>query len=208
MAHELASRQAKAARHSWGSVLPTTDQLARERTRQQHVDRTWHAIRQVIATVVVAAAVAVLASTLAFPLYQIYGDSMEPTLSSGDVVVAHREVSVERGDIVAFWYNSRILVKRVIAVPGDTIDVGDDGTVYLNGESLDESYLKDGSPSRGTINVTLPYEVPEGRYFVMGDNRAVSLDSRVSDVGCVSLDQMAGKLVFRLWPLSSMGGLT
>lgn len=188
--------------------MPTAEQFAKERRRQDHTDRVRRATYEVLGAIAVAAAVAVLVSTLAFPLFRIYGDSMEPTLKSGDVVLAHRVGGIERGDLVAFWLNNRILVKRVMGVPGDWVDIDEDGVVSVNGEALDESYLADGALSKGTVNISLPYQVPDGRYFVMGDNREVSLDSRVSEVGCVPRDQIAGRLDLRIWPLESIGGLS
>lgn len=207
MRHRDPQGRGDATTHPWGDAVPTTEQFSQERRRQEHADRVRRALLRALGVVAVAAAVAVLASNLAFPMYRIFGDSMEPTLESGDVVVAHRTTDLGRGDLVAFWYNSSILVKRVIASPGDVVDIADDGTVSVNGEALDEPYLAEGARDRGTVNITLPYQVPEGRYFVMGDNRAVSLDSRVSAIGCVSLDQLAGRLDVRVWPLSSLGGL-
>lgn len=191
---------------AWVGPVPTTDALAREHARQEHADRIRRATYEVLGGIAIAAAVAVLISTLAFPLFRIYGDSMEPTLESGDVVLANRAGSVNRGDLVAFWLNNRILVKRVMGVPGDWVDIDADGTVSVNGEKVDEPYLHDGALAFGTVNITLPYQVPDGRYFVLGDNRAVSLDSRVSEVGCVPRDQIAGTLSLRVWPLSSLGG--
>lgn len=192
----------------WHGEVPTTDQLTHERRRQEHSDRIKRATYEVLGGVAIAAAVAVLVSTLAFPLFRIYGDSMEPTLESGDVVLAHRAGSINRGDLVAFWLNNRILVKRVMGVPGDWVDIDSDGTVSVNGQKVDEPYLHDGALAFGTVNITLPYQVPDGRYFVMGDNRAVSLDSRVTEVGCVPRDQIAGRLDFRIWPFSTIGGLS
>lgn len=187
--------------------IPSTKQLARERRRADHAYRVRRATFEVLGVIAVAAAVAVLISTMVFPMFRVYGDSMAPTLESGDVVIAHRTGSIGRGDLVAFYLNNRILVKRVIGLPGDWVDIADDGTVSVNGETLDESYLPDGDKSKGNVNVTLPYQVPDGRYFVMGDHRATSLDSRMSEVGCVETDQIAGRLDLRIWPLTSLGSV-
>lgn len=187
--------------------MPTTAQLAREHGRADHAYRIRRATYEVLGAIAVAAAVAVLLSTLVFPLFRVYGDSMAPTLESGDVVLAHRAGSINRGDLIAFYLNNRILVKRVIGLPGDWVDIAEDGTVSVNGEEIDESYLPADDKSRGTVNINLPYQVPDGRYFVLGDHRATSMDSRVSEVGCIEADQITGRLDLRIWPLSSFGRL-
>lgn len=199
-----ASRQSKPT--SFVGDEPTTRQLAHEHARAEHAYRIRRATYEVLGAIAVAAAVAVLVSTMVFPLFRVYGDSMAPTLESGDVVVAHRTNSINRGDLIAFYLNNRILVKRVIGVPGDWVDIDDEGNVSVNGEQLDEPYLPEGDKSLGTVNITLPYQVPDGRYFVLGDHRATSMDSRMSEVGCVELDQIAGRIDVRIWPLGSFGG--
>lgn len=187
--------------------LPTTADFAVERKRVQHGARVRRATVEVLGAVAIAAAIAVLVSSLAFPLFRIYGDSMEPTLDEGDLVFGTKIGSVQQGDLVAFSLNNKILVKRVIGVPGDWVDIADDGTVSVNGQELAEPYLQPGAKAKGTCDITLPYQVPDGRYFVMGDNRAVSMDSRVSEVGCIASDQVEGKLSLRIWPLASAGAV-
>lgn len=169
-----------------------------ERERQKH--SRGHAVRMVLLTVSVAFAAAVLLSMLAFPLYRIYGGSMEPTLSEGDVVVAARSADYRTGDLAVFSYNNKTLVKRVIGCPGDWVDIADDGTVTVNGAAIDEPYLK-GAKSLGQCDITLPLQVPEGAYFVLGDQRSIAVDSRLSQMGCIPKEQMAGKVLFRIWPL-------
>jgi signal peptidase I len=158
----------------------------------------------VFALITVAAA-AVLIATLWLPVLQIYGSSMAPTLNRGEVVVSVKGNNVKQGDIIAFYYNNKILVKRVIAGPGDWVNIDADGTVYVNDEPLQEDYLKE--KSLGECDITLPYQVPETRYFVMGDHRSTSVDSRSSSIGSVSQDQIVGKLALRVWPLESLGGI-
>lgn len=145
---------------------------------------------------------AVLVATLWLPVLQIYGSSMTPTLEEGDIVVSIKSKTYETGDIVAFYYNNKILIKRVIAGSGDWVDLDEDGTVYVNGEKLDEPYVKD--KAFGECDLELPYQVPESRIFVMGDHRSVSVDSRSKAVGCVAEEQIVGKLVFRIWPLTGL----
>ena len=145
---------------------------------------------------------AVLVATLWLPVLQIYGSSMSPTLEEGDIVVSIKSKNYETGDIVAFYYNNKILIKRVIASSGDWVDLDEDGTVYVNGEKLDEPYVKD--KAFGECDLELPYQVPESRIFVMGDHRSVSVDSRSKAVGCVAEEQIVGKLVCRIWPLTGL----
>jgi signal peptidase I len=140
---------------------------------------------------------------LFLPVLRIYGQSMNNTLVSGELVVSLKGASFETGDVVAFYYNNNILVKRVIANPGDWVDMDEDGDVYVNSVLTDEPYLSE--KAYGETNIEFPYQVPEGRVFVMGDNRSVSIDSRNTSIGCVAQEQIVGKIVFRVWPLARMG---
>ena len=142
---------------------------------------------------------------MALPVLQIYGSSMTPSLSDGEIVVSVKTAEFEKEDIVAFYYNNKILVKRVIARAGEWVEIDQDGLVYVNGELIEEPYITD--PALGECDIQMPYQVPEGRIFVMGDHRAVSVDSRSQTVGCVAEEQVVGKLVFRLWPLDQFGKL-
>ena len=144
-------------------------------------------------------------ATLLLPVLQIYGTSMTPTLHDGDIVLSVKTGKLEQGDIVAFYYNNKILVKRVIAGPGQWVDIDEEGNVYVDGELLDEPYLDD--KALGSCNIQLPYQVPDGRWFVMGDHRSVSVDSRDRAVGCVSEEQIVGRLTFRVWPLNRASSL-
>ena len=160
-------------------------------------------MRSTISTLIVVAAIAVLISNLMFPIMRIYGSSMMPTLVNGNIVVSVRDGTYERGDVIAFYYNNKILVKRVIGLPGEWIDIDEDGNVSINNEPLNEPYLTE--TAFGDCDMELPYQVPDGRYFVMGDHRSVSSDSRSSLIGCVSEEQIIGKLIFRIWPLNEFG---
>ncbi len=154
-------------------------------------------------TLITVAAIAVLVATLLLPVLRIYGNSMTPTLQDGEIIFSLKTSDFEQGDIVAFYYNNKILVKRVIAGPADWVDMDEDGTVYVNGELLDEPYLTE--RAYGECNIELPYQVPDGRIFVMGDHRSTSVDSRNTAVGCVSQEQIVGLIVFRVWPLTRIG---
>ena len=187
--------------------LPTLDaveaELERSRTQLHR-----HDLHRTLAVVLAAAfAAAVLLSLFVFPLYCIYGESMTPTLEEGDIVLATRPGSFHTGELVAFSFNNKILTKRIIAGPGDWVDIAEDGTVSVNGQELKEPYLQEGAKSLGQCDISLPYQVPESKYFVMGDRRSVSVDSRLQEVGCIPTEQIVGKLVLRIWPLPSFGFL-
>lgn len=184
-------------------AFPTVEQLEEELKRESHHGRFWKTLRSTVAILVVVAAVAVLISNLLLPVLRIYGTSMTPTLVNGNIVAAVRDGAYKREDVIAFYYNNKILVKRVIALPGEWVDIDEEGNVTVNEIPLEEPYLSE--KALGECDIELPYQVPEGRYFVMGDHRSVSSDSRSSQVGCVPEEQIVGKLVFRLWPFSQFG---
>lgn len=184
---------------------PTLEQLREELKRERH-RRTYGAtLRSTIYALITVAAIAVLVATLLLPVLQIYGDSMSPNLVNGDIVLSVKTSRFEQGDIIAFYYNNKILVKRVIAGPGQWVDIDEDGNVYVDGALLDEPYLQE--RALGECNITLPYQVPDGRWFVMGDHRSVSVDSRDRSVGCVSEEQIVGRLTLRIWPLNRLASL-
>ncbi|WP_206214834.1 MULTISPECIES: signal peptidase I [unclassified Adlercreutzia] len=174
-------------------------ELERERSRQTKRRIT----TSTILGLVVVAAVAVLAAVLMLPTLVISGSSMTDTLEDGDVVMTLGVSDLQQGDVVAFYHNNNVLVKRVIAGPGDWVDIDKDGNVSVNGEELDESYVTD--KALGTCDIRLPFQVPDGKHFVMGDHRQTSVDSRSSQIGCVSPDDMVGKLALRVWPLNRFG---
>lgn len=159
---------------------------------------------RVILIILTVAAAGALIAAVFLPILRIYGTSMSPTLQEGDVVVAMKTGSVHQGELAAFYFNNKILVKRVIAGPGDQVDIDDAGNVTVNGRALDEPYLT--SRSKGnTTDLTYPYQVPKGRYFLMGDHRETSMDSRNSQIGCIGQDRMAGRILLRVWPLRRFG---
>ena len=162
-------------------------------------------LRSTVFTLVVVAATAVLVAVLLLPVLRIYGKSMHGTLDSGDIVVSFKGSDFRTGEIIAFYYNNNILVKRVIAQAGDWVDLDENGNVYVNNQLLEESYLPSNAKAYGETNIELPYQVPEGKIFVMGDNREVSIDSRNTSIGCVAQEQIVGRIVFRLWPMQGFG---
>ncbi len=186
-----------------GEGYPSVAQLEEELSRVKYHNRYGTVLRSTVYSLITVAAVAVLVATLWLPVLQIYGNSMTPTLQDGQIILSVKTAQFEQGDIVAFYYNNKILVKRVIAGPGDWVDIGNDGAVYINQEKLEEPYVQE--PALGDCNIKLPYQVPDGKFFVMGDHRTTSVDSRNTSVGCVAHEQMVGKIVFRIWPLQRLG---
>ena len=182
--------------------LPSTQQIEDELKRMRYRKRYRRVLRSTVYTLITVAAVAVLVATLLMPVLQIFGSSMAPTLEDGEIVLSVKTSDFRHGDVVAFYYNNKILVKRVIAVSGEWVDITPEGDVFVNSQLLNEPYLNE--KSLGDCNIELPYQVPESRIFVMGDHRSVSIDSRNTAVGCVAEEQIVGKLMFRVWPLDSI----
>lgn len=185
--------------------MPTVDQLKAELNRETYNSRFKSVFFSTVYTLVIVAAAAVLVATIWMPVLQIYGASMTPTLGEGEIVVSVKGSDFEPGDLVAFYLGNKILVKRCIAGPGQWVDIDEDGTVYVDGKELSEPYLTE--KALGDCDIELPYQVPDNRFFCMGDHRSTSVDSRNTNVGCVSEEQIVGKIVFRVWPLDAIGGL-
>lgn len=183
--------------------VPELSQLEAELRREEYRRRYKRTLRSTIFVLIVVAAAAVLAATVWLPVFRIYGSSMTPTVSEGEIVVSMKGMSFEKGDVVAIWFGNKLLVKRVIAGPGEWVDIDQDGNTYVNSQLLDEPYVSE--RALGECNIELPYQVPEGRYFVMGDHRSTSQDSRSTAVGCIPEEQIVGRIVMRVWPLSSFG---
>ena len=183
--------------------VPSLPEIQSERKRIRRKDYYKQALRGTISVLVVVAAVAVLIATLFLPILQISGDSMSPTLEHDDIVVLLKTKRFERGDLIGFYYQGKILLKRVIALPEDEVAIDADGNVYINGELLDEPYVSD--KGLGDCDLEFPYKVPGTSYFVMGDRRSNSVDSRNSVVGCVPREDIIGKVFIRVWPISRFG---
>lgn len=178
-------------------------ELRQELRRVKYNNKFAATLFNTIGTLVVVAAAAILVANLWLPILKVTGTSMSPTLQEGQVLMASKGHDFKTGDVIAFYYNNKILVKRVIAMPGDWVNISEDGTVYVNDIAIDEPYLNE--KALGDCNIELPYQVPESKIFVMGDNRSVSLDSRNTAIGCVSEEQVVGKITFAIWPLSKIG---
>ena len=181
----------------------TVDQLERELRRERHKRNYRSTLLSTISALVIVAAVAVLVSMLALPVLQVVGESMTPLLHEGEIVVAPKGTAFQKGDVIAFYFNNKILIKRVIANAGEWVNIDVDGNVFINDEPLDEPYLTE--KALGDCNIALPYQVPDGKIFVMGDHRKTSSDSRNTAVGCVAQEQIVGRVVLRVWPLSEFG---
>jgi signal peptidase I len=183
--------------------FPTIDQLENAEKKADTRRRFFSGLRTTIGALTVVAAIAVLIATIWMPVLQIYGTSMTPTLSEGNVVLSMKGSKFETGDLVAFYLGNKLLVKRCIAGPGDWVNIDDEGNVYVNDELIDEPYISD--KAKGECDLEFPYQVPESRYFMLGDHRATSMDSRSNSIGCVSDEQIVGRVVFRIWPLTEIG---
>jgi len=184
-------------------TLPTTSQLEKELKRVKFNSRYKKLLKSTVYVILIVVALSVLVATLFLPILQIYGNSMEPTLSEGNIVVAVKKSDFKSGDIIAFYYNNRILVKRVIATSSQWVDIDEDGNVFINNELLDEPYLKE--KYYGEADIEFPYQVPEGTYFVLGDERELSVDSRNSLIGSISEEDIIGKVIFNVWPIKKIG---
>ena len=184
-------------------IVPSLPEIQRERKRIRRGSYYWQALRGTVAVLVVVAAVAVLITTLFLPILQISGDSMSPTLEHDEIVILLKTQDFQRGDLIGFYYQGKILLKRVIALPEDEVAIDADGNVYVNGELLDEPYVRE--KGLGDCDLEFPYTVPGTGYFVLGDQRSNSVDSRNSVIGAISQDDIIGKVFIRVWPLSEFG---
>ena len=191
------------ARNNQMKEMPSVAALREELKRENYKHRYKSVFRSTVSTLVVVAAIAVLVATLWMPVLQIYGNSMTPTLEEGQIVVSLKESEFKQGDLIAFYLGNKLLVKRVIAGPGDWVEITDDGQVYRNGVLLEEPYVSE--LALGQCDLEFPYQIPDERYFLLGDHRETSVDSRSSVVGCVAEEQIVGRIVFCVWPLQNLG---
>lgn len=183
--------------------FPTSEQLENELNRLRYRSRYAGALKSTVYALITVAAIAVLIAVLLLPVLRIYGSSMTPTLEEGEIVLSVKGSSFQTGDVVAFYYNNKVLIKRVIATAGEWVDIDSKGNVYINNVKIDEPYVSD--LAFGECDIVLPYQVPESRVFVMGDHRSISVDSRSTSIGCVAEEQIVGKIIFRVWPFKMLG---
>ena len=184
-------------------MIPTKTQVETERKRYRRQKAYKKALRGTIYVLTIVAAISVLIATLVLPVLQIEGTSMEPTLSNGDIVLLTKTTQFERGELCGFTWNNKLLIKRVIGLPGDWVEIDTDGNIYLNGEKLEEPYVD--HKALGECDLEFPFQVPQEQYFVVGDMRKSSIDSRNSLIGCISKEQIVGKAFFRIWPFQKIG---
>ena len=179
------------------------EQLQAELKRERHKNRYRSTLRSTIYTLIVVAALAVLVATIFLPVLRIYGSSMEPTINEGEIVVSLKGAGFECGDVIVLSFNNKLLVKRVIAGPGQWVNMDLEGNVSVDGKRIEEPYLAE--KAYGETNIDLPYQVPDNCIFVMGDHRETSIDSRNTSVGCIDREEIVGKIIFRVWPLKDFG---
>jgi signal peptidase I len=185
--------------------LPPLELLQKELKRERYRRRFRRLLRSTVNALIVVAAIAALIATMVLPVLQIAGTSMEPSLKDGNIVLLIKTDKLETGDLCAFYFSNKILIKRIIAVPGDYVWLDAEGTVFLNGQELEEPYVSE--KSLGECDIEFPYQVPENVYFMMGDHRETSIDSRSSVIGCIPEDQILGKILCKFWPLSEFDWL-
>jgi signal peptidase I len=188
------------------SRIPALDELKKELKREKRKKEYIKTLFNTIYILLAVAASAVLVAMLCLPVLRVCGTSMEPTLETGEIVLAIKNVRFKSGDIIAFYYNNKILLKRVIGNSGDQIFIDTDGTVYVNGKELNEPYVTEKSLEQ--CDIDFPYQVPDGKIFVLGDHRLTSMDSRSTAIGCIAEEFIVGKIIMRIWPLDRLGRIT
>ena len=177
--------------------------MEKELTREKYKLKYKKTLKSTFSALLVVIAISSLLSTLLFPVLEIYGESMNPTLIEKDIVLCIRKSNFKRGDIIAFYYNNKILIKRIIGISSDWINIDKEGNVYVNNTLLEENYVKE--KKYGESDIEYPYQVADDSYFVLGDKRDSSIDSRTKMIGTISKEYIIGKVIFKLWPIKKIG---
>lgn len=183
-------------------IVPTTKELEQELNRESYKLKYKKLLKSTIYILIIVVSISVIVATFLFPVLKIYGESMKPNLKENDIVLCVKNAKYKPGNIIAFYYNNKILVKRVIAKSSDWVNIDEEGNVYVNDKLIEENYIKE--KMRGESDIKYPYQVPEGSYFVLGDKRDTSVDSRSSLIGTISSEDIIGKIIFRVWPLKQI----
>lgn len=183
-------------------IIPSTKELEAELHNEKYKSKYKKILKSTVYVLLIVVAISAIVATLVFPVLKIYGTSMSPVVNNGDVVVAVKKNKFNSSDVVAFYYNNRILVKRIIATPQDWVNIDEDGKIYVNNVLLDESYTY-GKTVQGDIEY--PFQVPSDSYFVLSDQREIMVDSRNKEIGCIKQEDIVGKVVFKVWPIGRFG---
>ncbi len=162
----------------------------------------WKAALKIVLVVIITVSLLLNLFTFIMPVVKYYGSSMSPTLEDGQILIVSKVSEIGNGDIIAFYYNNKVLVRRVVATENQQISVDIFGTVTVDGEELVEPYI--GNKTLGQCNLDFPYNVPSGSLFVLGDNREVAMDSRLEEIGTVTEDRLIGKIVFSINPFGAI----
>lgn len=177
--------------------------VEQELKREKYKLRYKKVLASTVYTLIIVVSIAVIIAVMLMPVLEISGSSMKPTFEDGEIVVSIKNKQINQGDIIAFYHGNKILIKRVIALPGSYVSIDEDGYVYVDNKLLNEDYVIE--RSLGNVSIEFPYQVPEETYFVLGDARETSVDSRSSTIGTISQDDVIGKIIFRVWPIKKIG---
>ena len=181
-------------------ALPELNEIESEMSQVRSKGRFRQSLKGTFGALVVVVAIAVIIAFILLPVLKITnGHNMEPGFQTGDIILLQKTSKAEKGDVCAFYFNNKLLLRRVIAGEGDKVEIDEQGYVKVNGEFLEEDgYISE--HALGQCDIDFPFHVPAGQYFVMGDNRDFAFDSRATNFGCVSQEEIYGKPMARIYP--------